>query len=51
MIIRKTFDPNEPITQEEIGMLKKAETMPPVFDEDNPELTAEQLHQFKRALR
>lgn len=48
MTVRKTFDPNEPITEEEIEMLKKAEKMSPVFDEDSPELTAEQLRGFRR---
>lgn len=48
MIIRETLNPNEPITQEELDMLKRAETMPITFDEDCPELTAEQLAQFRR---
>ncbi|MBQ8963385.1 MAG: BrnA antitoxin family protein [Clostridia bacterium] len=36
------------LTPEEIRELEAAEKMPPVFDEDSPEMTAEQLLQFKR---
>ena len=36
------------LTTEEIRELEAAEKMPPVFDEDSPEMTAEQLLQFKR---
>lgn len=36
------------LTPEEIRELEAAEKMSPVFDEDSPEMTAEQLLQFKR---
>lgn len=36
------------LTPEEIRELEAAEKMTPVFDEDSPEMTAEQLLQFKR---
>ena len=35
-------------TSEELLELEKAAAKAPVFDEDNPELTGEQLLQFKR---
>ena len=49
MIIRKSIDINEPLTDEQIAMLKRAETMPIVFDEDSPELTEEDLSGCYRA--
>ena len=36
------------LTPEEIRELGATEKMPPVFDEDSPQMTAEQLLQFKR---
>jgi len=36
------------LTPEEIRELEAAEKMLPVFDEDSPQMTAEQLLQFKR---
>ena len=36
------------LTPEEIRELEATEKMPPVFDEDSPQMTAEQLLQFKR---
>lgn len=36
------------LTPEEIREMEAAEKMAPVFDEDSPEMTAEQLLQFKR---
>lgn len=48
MIIREPLNPDEPLTQEELEMLKRAEEMPITFDEDCPELTAEELAQFRR---
>lgn len=39
------------LTDEEILELDAAEQMPPVFDEDSPEMTAEQLIQFRRMHR
>lgn len=35
-------------TKEEINMMKKAEELPIVYDEDSPEMTPEMLAQFKR---
>lgn len=51
MLVETTFNPNEPLTQEEMEMLEKAEKMTPVFDEDSPELTEEELQEFKRVNR
>ncbi len=48
MIIRKDIDLNSPLTEEQIKMLKKAETSPIIFDEDCPELTDEELAELKR---
>lgn len=47
-IVRKEIDISKPLTQEEIEMLHRAETMPVTFDEDSPELTDEQLKEFRR---
>ena len=38
-------------SEEELRELEAAEAMVPVFDEDSPEMTAEQLIQFKRMHR
>ena len=35
-------------TSEQIKMMEEAATMPIVYDEDSPELTEEQLAQFRR---
>ena len=48
MIIRKDIDITQPLTSEEIEMLKQADAKPIVFDEDCPELTDEQLAEFHR---
>ena len=47
MKTRKNIDLNAPLTKEQKDMLKKAETTPIVFDEDCPELTEEELKEFK----
>ena len=39
------------LTEEELRELQAAETKPPVFDEDSPAMTEEQLMQFKRMNR
>lgn len=39
------------LSAEEIQELQMAESMTPVFDEDSPEMTFEQLMQFKRMNR
>lgn len=49
MIIRKEIDLTAPLTEEQILMLKEMDKMPITFDEDCPELTEEQLKQFRRA--
>lgn len=48
MIIRKEIDLNAPLTDEQKQMLKALKDRPIEFDEDCPELTEEQLSQFKR---
>lgn len=39
---------NRKLSKEELEMLENAKTLPIVFDEDNPELTQDELSQFKR---
>lgn len=46
--IRIRLDQLGPLTEEEKAMIKRAAEMPIVYDEDCPELTTEQLKQFKR---
>ena len=41
------FKPLPPLTEDQIKMLKEAEKMPYVYDEDNPPLTEEELKQMK----
>ena len=48
MIIRTTLEERGEITQEEIEMLERASKMPIVFDEDSPELTEDELKEFRR---
>lgn len=48
MIIRKEIDLNEPLTEAQKQMLEALKGRPIEFDEDCPELTDEQLRQFKR---
>lgn len=38
---------NRKLTEKELEMLEKAKTRPIVFDEDSPELTQEELKQFR----
>lgn len=40
--------PNTPLTPEQIEEIREAAKYPIVFDEDCPEMTEEQLKQFKR---
>ncbi len=42
------IDVSKPLTPEQIEMLEKAKQMPITYDEDCPELTEEQLKQFRR---
>lgn len=45
-IIHKIIYENEPFTQEEIEAIEKLDSMPITFDEDCPELDAEQLQKL-----
>ena len=40
--------PNTPLTPEQVAEIEEAEKYPIVFDEDCPEMTEEQLKQFRR---
>ena len=42
------IDVNRKLTKEELRMLEKAENIPIVYDDDSPELSDEELSQFKR---
>lgn len=48
MIVRKNIDAKEPLTAEQLEMLKALEGREPKPDETCPELTAEQLAEFVR---
>ena len=48
MIIRTTLKKRGKITQKEIEMLERASKMPIIFDEDSPELTKDELKEFRR---
>lgn len=48
MIIRKDIDFNKELTEEQKKMLEALKDRPIEFDEDCPELTKEELSQFKR---
>ena len=48
MTVKKRIDKNTGLSREQIDMLKKAESMPIIYDEDSPELTQEDLAEFKR---
>lgn len=48
MIVTHICDVNRKLTPQEIEMLEEAENAPFVPDEDCPELTDEQLRQFRR---
>lgn len=48
MIISHTGDVNRKLTAEEKAMLEALKNRPIEFDEDCPELTGEQLKQFRR---
>ena len=43
MTISKEIDVNAKLTDAEIAEFKKAECMPPVFDEESPQYNYEQL--------
>ena len=48
MIVRKNIDLDAPLTNEEKKMLKMAPANPVEFDADCPELTTEELKEFRR---
>ena len=48
MIVRKKIDVSAPLTEEQKKMLEDAENTPVSYDEDSPELTEEELMEFKR---
>ena len=48
MIIKKNIDISAPLTEEQETMLEKSAAAPIVVDEDCPELTTEELSEFKR---
>ena len=48
MIVTYNLKPNTPLTPEQIKRLDALKDRPIVFDEDCPEMTDEQLRQFKR---
>ena len=47
MIVRYTLKRGTPLTPEQIAELDALKDRPIVFDEDCPEMTEEQLRQFK----
>lgn len=47
-MVRKTIDIRKKPTEEQVEMLKRAEQKPVVYDEDSPELTEEELSEFRR---
>ena len=48
MIVRKEIDPTQSLTPSQVEMLHNLESRPISPDEDSPELTMEQLTQFRR---
>lgn len=48
MIVRQTIKIGRPLTEEEREEIRALKGRPIVFDEDCPELTEEELRQFKR---
>ena len=48
MIVTYNLNPNTPLTPEQIKRLDALKDRPIVFDEDCPEMTDEQLRQFRR---
>ena len=47
-MVVKEIDVNRKLSEEELRMLEEAERMPIVYDEDCPELSDDELSQFKR---
>ena len=48
MIVKTTIEERGPLTKKEIEMLKRAGTLPVVFDEDSPKLSPEELKEFRQ---
>ncbi len=48
MIVTYKREPGTPLTPEQIKRLDELKDRPIVFDEDCPEMTEEQLRQFRR---
>ena len=49
MAIKKyVLNPEQPLTEEQIQMVREAAKRPDIHDEDNPELTDEQLAALRR---
>lgn len=48
MIVKYSYNPDTPLTPEQIKRLDALKDRPIVFDEDCPEMTDEQLRKFKR---
>jgi len=48
MIVKKNLLPGQLPTPEQLARIKEAAKYPIVYDEDCPEMTEEQLKQFKR---
>lgn len=48
MTVTYTRQPGTPLTPEQIKRLDELKNRPIVFDEDCPEMTEEQLRQFRR---
>lgn len=48
MIIRKDIDLDKPLTEEQKNMLEALKKRAYTFDEDSPELSLEELEQFRR---
>ncbi len=48
MVIKKNIDVSKPLSEKQIEMLNALKDRPVEFDEDCPELTEEELKQFKR---
>ena len=45
-----TLKPNQKPAAKQLDMIRKAATMPIIYDEDSPELTEEQLAKFHKVL-
>ena len=48
MMVKKTIDVSKTLTEEQQKMLEEMEKFPIVYGEDCPELTEEELSQFRR---